>query len=79
MCTAGAAKMRGTVLYDLLDESAHEKKEFRLGHPGGIMSIDLEIEENDKGVTIREASAGRTARRLMDGFVYVPESCFKGS
>lgn len=79
MCTAGAAKMRGTVLYDLLDGSAHEKKEFRLGHPGGIMSIGLEIEENENGVSIKEAAVGRTARRLMDGFVYVPESCFKGS
>lgn len=79
MCTAGAAKMKGTVLYDLLDDTALERKEFRLGHPGGIMSIDLEIEESEKGVSIREAAVGRTARRLMDGFVYVPESCFEGS
>ena len=79
MCTAGAAKMRGTVLYDLLDRSALERKDFRLGHPGGIMSIGLEIEDNENGVSIREAAVGRTARRLMDGFVYVPEKYFKGS
>ena len=79
MCTAGAAKMRGTVLYDLLDGSVLERKEFRLGHPGGIMSIGIEIENNENGVSIREAAVGRTARRLMDGFVYVPDSCFKGS
>ena len=79
MCTAGAAKMRGTVLYDLLDGSVLERKEFRLGHPGGIMSIGIEIKNNENGVSIREAAVGRTARRLMDGFVYVPESCFKGS
>jgi 2-methylaconitate cis-trans-isomerase PrpF len=77
MCTAGAAKMKGTVLYDLLDEAALERKEFRIGHPGGIMSIGLEIEENENGVSIREAAVGRTARRLMDGFVYVPESSFE--
>jgi len=68
--------MRGTVLYDLLDGSVLERKEFRLVHPGGIMSIGLEIENNENGVSIREAAVGRTARRLMDGFVYVPESCF---
>lgn len=71
--------MRGTVLYGLLDDGALEKNEFRIGHPGGIMSIGLEIEENENGVSIKEATVGRTARRLMDGFVYVSESCFKGS
>lgn len=77
MCTAGAAKMEGTVLYDLVDAAALERKEFRLGHPGGVMSVGVEIEHNGNGVSIKEAAVGRTARRLMDGYVYVPERVFQ--
>jgi len=45
-----------------------------IGHPSGVM--DVSFASGDDGV-IREVTVGRTARIIMDGFVYVPEDRLK--
>ena len=42
----------------------------RLGHPGGIIECDTPVEDG----RITRAVFGRTARRIMEGYVYVPRS-----
>ncbi|MFQ5822272.1 MAG: 2-methylaconitate cis-trans isomerase PrpF family protein [Candidatus Heimdallarchaeota archaeon] len=76
ICTAGGAKIEGTVLHEMLGKGAFEAKEIRLGHPGGIIPIGAEVEEKGSSYEYKEAVLGRTARRLMDGYVYVPERYF---
>lgn len=76
ICTAGAAKIEGTVLNDLLGKGVLEAKEIRLGHPGGIIPVGAEVEKKGNSYEYKEAVLGRTARRLMDGYVYVPEKYF---
>jgi len=76
ICTAGAAKIGGTIAYEMLDEATLGAKEVRLGHPGGIISVEAEIEKKGNSYEYKEAVLGRTARRLMDGYVYVPEKYF---
>jgi len=76
ICTTGAAKIKGTVVNEMLSEKALDAKEIRLGHPGGIISVGTELEKNENSYEYKEAVLGRTARRLMDGHVYVPEKCF---
>lgn len=73
ICTAGAAKIEGTVVQEILDENGLEGDKVRIGHPGGIISLEAKVEMKDGAYKYREALLGRTARRLMDGFVYVPE------
>jgi len=77
ICTAGAAKIENTVLNELLGEGVLEAKEIRLGHPGGIIPVGAEVEKEGNSYEYKEAVLGRTARRLMDGYVYVPEKYFR--
>ncbi|MFB0505194.1 MAG: 2-methylaconitate cis-trans isomerase PrpF family protein [Thermodesulfobacteriota bacterium] len=76
ICTAGAAKIEGTVLHELLGKGALETKEIRLAHPGGIIPVGVEVDKEGNSFEYKEAVLGRTARRLMDGYVYVPEKYF---
>jgi 2-methylaconitate cis-trans-isomerase PrpF len=75
--TAGAAMIPGTVAYDLLSDSARHNELLRIGHPGGIIEIGAVIKVEGEQCCYREAVLGRTARRLMEGYVLVPEEQFK--
>lgn len=77
ICTAGAAKIEGTVVHEMLGKSTPESKEVRLGHPGGIIPVGAIIEKKENTYEFKEALLSRTARRLMDGYVYVPEKYFQ--
>ena len=50
-----------------------ECKRVRIGHPGGIIECDMASE----GGKITRAVFGRTARRIMEGYVHVPRRVFE--
>ena len=77
VATVGAAMVPGTVVHDLLKPEAHEKKMLKIGHPGGIIELGAIMEEVNGKISYREAVLGRTARRLLEGYVLVPEKTFK--
>lgn len=74
--TAGAARVRGTIVDELLKHGAIEKKFVRLGHPGGVIEVGTELKRQDDGYLYSKAILGRTARRLMEGYVLVPQKYF---
>jgi len=76
IATAGAAMIPGTVAYDLLEDTAHGKNLLKIGHPGGIIDIEAVIDVEGDQCAYKEAVIGRTARRLMEGYVLVPEAYF---
>ena len=76
ICTAGAAKIEGTILHSLLDKNHAGAREIRIGHPGGIITVGAEVNKKGNSFEFKEAVVGRTARRLMEGYVYVPEKYF---
>jgi 2-methylaconitate cis-trans-isomerase PrpF len=75
VCTAGAAKIEGTVVYEMVKDI--NRKNIRMGHPGGIIEVQPEIEKKGNTYNYAEAMLGRTARRLMEGYVLVPKKYFK--
>ena len=76
ICTAGAARIEGTVVQEVLSRSALGMSQIRLGHPGGVMTVGVEIEKKGNTYNYKEAVLSRSARRLMEGYVYVPEKYF---
>jgi 2-methylaconitate cis-trans-isomerase PrpF len=76
--TAGAAMVPGTVVHELLDPDARELDLLRIGHPGGIIDVGATLEMHGDTCVYKEAVIGRTARRLMEGFVLVPDACYIG-
>ena len=77
ICTVGAARITGTVVHELLVEKALETKEIRLGHPGGVLAVGAVIEKKGNSYEYKEAILARTARRIMDGYIYVPEKYYQ--
>jgi len=76
VCTGTAAMIPGTVVHQATSARAHETGIVRLGHPSGVIPIEVEVDCKPDGVALNKAALGRTSRRIMDGFVYVPESLF---
>ena len=72
ICTAGAARVEGTVVFEMLRGL---RDELRIGHPSGIINVVAKVEKEKNSFSYREAVIGRTARRLMEGYVCVPKRC----
>jgi 2-methylaconitate cis-trans-isomerase PrpF len=73
IATAGAAMIEGTVAYKLRGKKGSDETQINLGHPGGIVDVGAKIEIIAGKPQYVEAAVGRTARRLMEGYVLVPK------
>jgi hypothetical protein len=77
VCTGAAAMIEGTLVSRVCSPRAHETQTVRIGHPSGIISIEVAVDKSAGGFELKKAAFGRTSRRIMEGFVYVPESLFQ--
>ena len=81
VCTAAMSRTRGTLIYDLVALEARDAacKQFKIAHPLGIIPVAVEVESGEETMSPEFSTLSfiRTARRLMDGVVYVPKSCFE--
>jgi 2-methylaconitate isomerase len=48
--------------------------QLRFGHPSGVMAVGAEAEQRDGNWVVTKAIMSRSARRLMEGHVFVPSS-----
>jgi methylitaconate Delta-isomerase len=77
VCTGTAAMIEGTLVNRVCSPRAKDAKMVRIGHPSGVVSIEVEMEKTEDGFHLKQAAFARTSRRIMEGFVYVPESLFR--
>lgn len=78
ICTGVASKIEGSIPYELSSREAKKEKVFRIGHPSGVMEVEAEVEKVGETYKIKRAAMGRTARKIMDGYVYVRKNVFLG-
>lgn len=71
VCTMVAANTPGTLVNNIVLGGSGTCQKLRIGHPFGIMEVESELETTKDGIEVSCAMLGRTARRLMDGTVYV--------
>ena len=45
----------------------------RIGHPAGVIETETQVEIKGNDYAVKRATLGRTARRIMEGQVYLPE------
>ena len=76
MAVAGAAAIQGTVIHEMIGETVQGKDRLNLGHPSGIFDVEAKVEKQGDAYVLKEAAYGRTARRLMEGCVLVPDHLF---
>jgi 2-methylaconitate cis-trans-isomerase PrpF len=73
VCTGAAAKIPGTIVHQAAHPESHSRSLTRIGHPAGVIEIEAVV-RSDENVHLLRASVGRTARRIMEGYVFVPWS-----
>jgi 2-methylaconitate cis-trans-isomerase PrpF len=80
ICTAVAAAVPGTLIAELARVTPSSgKRVVRIGHPAGVLPIGAEVRPGpDGGWEAVSATTYRTARKIMDGCVYVPASYLEG-
>ena len=74
ICTVTAANTPGTVVNEIARESVGGDRieHLRIGHPWGIMDAYADLKINEDGThTVLSGNLDRTARRIMEGYVYV--------
>ena len=68
-----AAALAGSVASRFVDPEGFAGGPLRIEHPAGAIPVELELTANGE---IGRASLVRTARRIFEGNVLVPESAF---
>ena len=76
VATGAAARIPGTVVNELLAETARQSVLLRIGHPSGVIPVEAAASVQNDQVTIERIGVYRTARIIMEGHVYVRKSVF---
>ena len=69
---AAAGAIPGTTVHQLCGHRDETKQRLRIAHPQGLIACDIAAATSSSGMNISSVCIGRTARRIMDGAVYVP-------
>jgi 2-methylaconitate isomerase len=73
MCLAAASRIDGTIAHAVANPESFHRDKFRIGHPSGVMQVTASCEQRGDGWHVGEAGVFRTARRLFDGRVWMPD------
>jgi hypothetical protein len=81
ICTAVAAVIDGTIVNQVArrDATAQRTGSVRIGHSAGVQEVSVDVEQGTDGWRVRSVTTYRTARRIMDGRVYVPSRYLDGT
>ena len=71
ICTGAAAMTEGTIVNEFLSERAIKAGVVRIGHPSGIIEVQVEVKKEANDFKLKKATVYRTARRIMEGYVYL--------
>lgn len=81
MCTAAASRLHGSIVNQALASESSKRGTLNIGHPLGVMTVNVKTRPANVVGAVEFESLGfsRTARRIMDGFVYVPADTYNPS
>lgn len=71
ICTCVAAQIDGTIVNEVCGATAKQTGKVRFGHGRGINTVDTQVDKTAEGFEVKKAVLSRTARRIMEGYVYV--------
>ncbi|MDA8637995.1 hypothetical protein N9L49_05215 [Rhodospirillales bacterium] len=71
VCTGIASRIPGTIVYEACRPETRDKLEVNFGHPAGVIETEAIVELEGNAYAAKRATLGRTARRIMEGQVYV--------
>jgi 4-oxalomesaconate tautomerase len=78
VCVAAACAIPGTVAAELTSLAPPPQGVIAIEHPSGKIEIDLDADFTGANQSLRRAALIRTARRVFEGHVFVPEHVWAG-
>lgn len=72
VCTGVASRLPGTLVHEASRPEASLDQVCRIGHPGGIVETEVSVAMSGNQYVVQRATLGRTARRIMEGYVFLP-------
>ena len=78
ICTATCSVMEGTVADGLSHMKKTAVQQIVIEHPSGTLEVELSVEGYDPELSFVYGGVVRTARRLFEGNIFVPESVWDG-
>lgn len=67
-----AAQLEGSIVHEVMGGAQPAGGMVRIGHPSGVMTMKPElVQKEDGSFDLPSVAVQRTARRIMDGYVYV--------
>lgn len=73
-CTGVASRIAGTVVHEVTRPERRDAADCRIGHPAGVIVTYTAVSTVGNGYGVSRATLGRTARRIMEGKVFVPDA-----
>jgi 2-methylaconitate cis-trans-isomerase PrpF len=73
VCTGVASRIPGSVVHEAARAETRDSDRVRIGHPAGVIETLTRVERVGDEFVVRRATLGRTARRIMEGYVFVPD------
>lgn len=70
-CCGAAALVPDSVVNRCMENGPRHSGKVRMGHPSGVAQLDVDVSVEGDRVDIHRLLVGRTARRIMDGYVYL--------
>lgn len=75
LCTAVAARIRGSAVASVLSPATLSHGRIRVGMPSGVLTVEADVAQSSDGTwEARSGAFYRTARPLFSGAVHIPEA-----
>jgi 2-methylaconitate cis-trans-isomerase PrpF len=76
MCLAVASRLPGSIAHRVARASRSSDEPVRIAQPSGLTVVGAAVRWSDDGWFADQATVYRTARRLMEGVVFVRAAAF---
>ncbi|RPJ01972.1 MAG: hypothetical protein EHM36_12930 [Deltaproteobacteria bacterium] len=53
------------------------RRKLNIGHPSGVLDVEVEAKQDLKGIYVVQCTIGRTARKIMEGQVYISRKVYE--
>ncbi len=81
ICSGAASAIPGTLVNEVRSQSDRGNDLVVMGHPAGVAEVTVDIKQTPGEIVFSKIKVHRTARRLMEGYVFVKgdsEHCTRG-
>jgi len=75
-----AAVLPGSVICQMVEQGRGEtslRKRVNIGHPSGVLDVEVEARLDGKDLHVVQCTIGRTARKIMEGRVYISGKVYR--